>query len=117
MSKLLGTLVLLCLCSAAWAAPPEFLSVDPARSREWWRQRFREGNFDRQLPTAKVGMYEKLELNIDLRATYSNPFDPDEVDLWAEFTAPSGKVQKIWGFYNPARWASAWMVRFAPTEV
>ena len=66
--------------------------------------------------TNSVGRYEKLELQIDLRASYSNPFDPDEVDLWAEFTAPSGKMWRIWGFYNPSSWSSLWMVRFAPTE-
>jgi hypothetical protein len=66
-------------------------------------------------PTA-VGLYEKLEVRVDLDATYSNPFDPNEVDLWAEFTAPSGKTWKIWGFYNASQWASLWMVRFAPTE-
>ena len=63
-----------------------------------------------------VGLYEKLELRIDLRATYTNPFDPDEIDLYAEFTAPSGKKWNIWGFYNPSSWASLWMVRFSPTE-
>ena len=59
-----------------------------------------------------IGQYEKFELSIDLEATYTNPFDPDQVDLWAEFTAPSGKVQKIWGFYNPSQKSSPWMVRF-----
>ena len=38
-------------------------------------------------PTS-VGLYEKFELIVDLEATYSNPFDPDQVDLWAEFTVP-----------------------------
>jgi len=42
-----------------------------------------------------VGLYEKLELHVDLKATYTNPFDPDQIDLWAEFTAPSGKPWRI----------------------
>src|SRR4030042_1894514 len=63
-----------------------------------------------------VGLYEKFELCIDLKATYANPFDPDEIDLWAEFTSPSGKVWKIWGFYNPSQGTGLWMVRFTPTE-
>jgi hypothetical protein len=63
-----------------------------------------------------VGLYEKFEARVDLDATYSNPFDADELDLWAEFTSPSGKTWKIWGFYNPSHWAYLWMVRFAPTE-
>lgn len=79
------------------AAPPAIRATPPSTS-------------------ASVGLYEKFELSVDLAAAYTNPFDPDEVDLWAEFTAPSGKVQKIWGFYNPAQKPSPWMVRFAPTE-
>jgi len=63
-----------------------------------------------------TALYEKFELRIDLEATYSNPFDPAEVDLWAEFTSPSGAMRSIWGFYNPSGWSHLWMVRFAPTE-
>ena len=63
-----------------------------------------------------MGLYEKIELRVNLKATYSNPYDPDEVDLWAEFKSPSGKAWRIPGFYNPSSWASLWMVRFAPTE-
>jgi hypothetical protein len=63
-----------------------------------------------------VGLYEKFELRVGLKATYDNPFDPEQVDLSAEFTSPSGKKQNIWGFYNPTSWASLWMVRFSPTE-
>ncbi len=63
-----------------------------------------------------IGLYEKFELRIDLEATYSNPFDPDEIDLRAEFTSPSGRTQTIWGFYNPSGWSALWMIRFAPTE-
>ncbi len=66
--------------------------------------------------TASVGLYEKFELALDLEATFTNPFDPDQVDLWAEFTSPAGKTWRIWGFYNPSQQSSLWMVRFAPTE-
>ena len=64
----------------------------------------------------QVGLYEKSELRIDLEATYANPFDPEQIDLSAEFTAPSGKKWVISGFYNPSSWGSLWMVRFSPTE-
>jgi hypothetical protein len=64
-----------------------------------------------------VGLYEKFELRVDVTATFENPFDPEDVDLWAEFTSPSGETRPIWGFYNPSRWSHLWMVRFAPTEV
>jgi hypothetical protein len=59
-------------------------------------------------------MYEKLELVVDLTASYDNPFDPDEVDVTAEFTAPSGQTISIWGFYEPM--SQEWRIRFAPTE-
>jgi hypothetical protein len=66
--------------------------------------------------SATVGLYEKFELRIDLEAAYENPFDPAQVDVQAEFTAPSGKKLTTWGFYNPSQKPSPWMIRFAPTE-
>src|ERR1035438_8315398 len=63
-----------------------------------------------------IARYEKMELNVDLQATFQNPYDPDQIDLSAEFTAPSGKVWKIWGFYNQTSTSALWMVRFAPNE-
>ncbi len=112
-------------CVPLLAAPPEFNYVGPTLTREQWLERFRNRDRsgergrrgDLELPTTEIGLYEKFELNADLQATFSNPFDPDEIDLTAEFTAPSGKVQKIWGFYNPGRFRAVWMVRFTPTEI
>ncbi len=66
--------------------------------------------------SGSVGLYEKFELHVDLKASYTNPYDPDQIDLWAEFTSPSGKPWRVCGFYNPSSWSSLWMVRFAPTE-
>jgi hypothetical protein len=67
--------------------------------------------------TPVVGLYEKFELTIDLKANYANSFDVRDIDLWAEFEAPSGRKWRIWGFYNPSSWTSLWMVRFTPTEI
>jgi hypothetical protein len=83
-------------------------------------------------PSAEsLPQYEKLELTIDLGATYTNPYDPDEVTLDALFTTPSGKVLSVPGFWmvecqrqvtdgrevmRPAATGS-WRVRFAPTEI
>ena len=67
--------------------------------------------------TDKIGLYEKFELRLSLDATFANPFDPDEIDLQAEFTAPSGKKWNIWGFYNASGWNSLWMIRFCPNEL
>jgi Domain of unknown function (DUF5060) len=102
----------------AQAALPAITSVRQAKPPEI-AQQMRAG----LLPDGPGGTmsipgprYEKLELRIELRATYQNPYDPDQLDLWAEFTAPSGKVWKIWGFYNPSSWSALWMVRFTPVE-
>lgn len=119
MRKLLLLAAAICLASSSLvAAPPEFNYVGPTLTREQWLERFRNrSRGDREWPAPDVGLYDKFELSIDLRATFSNPFDPDEVDLGTEFTSPSGKVQKIWGFYNPQRFRAVWMVRFSPTEI
>lgn len=115
-SRLLSLLTLICF--ALQGAPPEILSVRQTLPKELYErirtQMLPETALDRRAP---VGRYEKLELRIDLRATFQNPYDPEEVDLQAEFTSPSGKVWKIWGFYNPSSWSSLWMVRFTPDEI
>ncbi len=60
-----------------------------------------------------VGKYEKLELTAALSGTYANPYDPEQIDLSAEFTAPSKKVWKVNGFYD----GTGWKIRFAANEV
>src|SRR5690606_38816700 len=67
--------------------------------------------------TDSVGLYDKLELQLEVRAEFTNPFDPDEIDITALFTAPSGKQWNIPGFYNYAHWSALWMVRFSPDEI
>jgi hypothetical protein len=59
-----------------------------------------------------VGLYEKLELTIDLTASYTNPFDPDELDLWAIFTSPTAASWNIKGFWD----GTQWKIRFAADE-
>jgi len=90
--------VVTCVCGApaTLAGPPRILSVHPVLEN--------------------VGRYEKFELWINLDSGFTNPFDPDEIDVRAEFTAPSGKVWTIWGFYNPTSVDVHWMVRFSPVE-
>ncbi len=79
----------------------------------------------------KVGLYEKLELTVDLTGTYDNPYDPDEIALDAIVTAPSGKTQAVPGFFMVEqdravedshelvvpRGNGVWKVRYAPTEI
>ena len=81
----------------------------------------------------KVGLFEKFELSFDLTRTYENPFDPDQVDIRAVFTSPSGKTQEQFAFLyrdfvrsrspglgderlTPVG-KSSWKVRWTPTEV
>lgn len=90
------SIMCLTIVTLARAKPPSILSV--------------------RANSTQIGIYEKFELGIDLKAAYSNPFNPDEIDMQAEFTSPSGRKWNIWGFYNPSSWASLWMVRFSPTE-
>ena len=68
----------------------------------------------RQRPDS-VGLYEKLEISLELKCEFVNPFDPDEIDIQAVFTSPSGKKWNIPGFYNLSR-ATLWKIRFSPNE-
>jgi hypothetical protein len=80
-----------------------------------------------------IPRYGKFELTIELAASYDNPFDPEQVDLTAEFTTPSRKTIAVSGFfYQPYRTRNAgddakrplldaagtpcWKVRFTPLE-
>jgi len=79
--------------------------------------------------SAPVG--RMIEFTVDLSATYDNPFDPDDVALDVEFTAPSGAVIEVPGFFMvdmerevvdagevlAPRGNGRWCVRFSPGEV
>lgn len=78
---------------------------------------------------ASATQWEKFELTLDLSATYDNPFDPSDIDVWAIFTSPSGASIRVNGFLwadyarrldgkneiIEARGAPAWKIRFAPS--
>ncbi len=70
----------------------------------------------RQRPDT-VGLYERFEVsfNINNANEYVNPFDPEEVDINAVFTSPSGKKWKIPGFYYYSM-GTLWKIRFSPDE-
>lgn len=74
-----------------------------------------------------VERYGLFELTVDLKATFDNPFDPEEVDLFAEFVPPGAEPVRVNGFYTRAftrkleggeRIEAAgdpfWQIRFAP---
>jgi hypothetical protein len=47
----------------------------------------------------RVGRFEKIELDLDLTGDWENPYDPDQVDVTAHFTSPSGRRIAVPAFY------------------
>jgi len=67
--------------------------------------------------SSTVGRYEKFEIRVGLLdGNYDNPYDPDQIDLYAWFTSPSGDSLRINGFYDNYQNAEQWKVRFAAHE-
>jgi hypothetical protein len=81
------------------------------------------------LSADSVPVYSRLELTVGLAATYSNPFDPEEVRLDARITGPDGQNLTVPGFfYSPYERSlvgekserlvpvdgAGWRIRFAP---
>lgn len=80
--------------------------------------------------TTSVACYGLFELTIDLKATYDNPFNPDDVDVYAIFQGPDGTTRRVNGFLaqphtrrleekyehiEPAG-PPIWSIRFAPNR-
>ena len=64
-----------------------------------------------------IALYERLEVNIFMQnAVFLNPYDPEEIDLSAIFTSPSGVEWRIFGFYDDYIGRDQWKVRFSPNE-
>jgi hypothetical protein len=67
--------------------------------------------------TTRVKKYEKFEVFLDLENVgIENPFDPDDIDVYAQFITPAGKKIRINGFYDNYGNADQWKVRFSPAE-
>ncbi|MFC2123174.1 DUF5060 domain-containing protein [Bacteroidota bacterium] len=69
-----------------------------------------------------VGLYDKFEITFWLDTEFGNPYDPDDINITATFTSPSGKEWKIPGFYTSIKSTSwltnwAWQVRFSANEI
>jgi len=84
------------------------------------------------LNAEEVPRFEKFEVSFDLTRTYENPFDPEQIDIRAKFTSPSGKTAEQFGFHyreyvrrqSPLGYErltpvgkSYWKLRWTPTEV
>ncbi len=117
MAGLLALLLTPATCLAAPEPSPRLASAAPLAIRQVVADR------------ATVPRYERLELQVDLAGTWDNPFDPDQIDLTARFTSPSGRTMAVPGFLYRAgtrarsgaremvslQGAPEWRVRFAPT--
>src|SRR5579875_1516145 len=71
--------------------------------------------------------YQRIQLQVNLRAQYSNPFDPAQIDLHADFIGPGGRRERVNGFYyqgyrrvpHSIPWvlkpsgSPEWLIRFA----
>ncbi|MBM4033004.1 MAG: DUF5060 domain-containing protein [Planctomycetes bacterium] len=76
----------------------------------------------------QVGTFEAFELTLRLDAEFANPFDPDEIDVWADVADPTGRVRRVHGFIHQdyartlkdgkeqlaPRGERVWRVRYAP---
>lgn len=79
-------------------------------------------------PTS-VDVFGLFEMSFQL-GKYDNPYDPEVIDMYAEFTAPDGKTFKVNGFYYEgytfqqkddyevatASRDKGWRVRFTPNQ-
>jgi PKD repeat protein len=77
--------------------------------------------------SSTVARYGKLELTVQFSATYTNPFDFEQVNLKTKFISPSGKQYVRDGFYmqdyvmnTPNQLTPVgqpkWLLRFVPDE-
>ena len=71
---------------------------------------------------------QPLELTLDIRGTWDNPFDPDDIDIWADWSSTDGRTRRVNAFwYQPftrklegqnevvtAAGAPSWKLRFTP---
>ena len=77
---------------------------------------------------ATVGVYDKYEVSFQLDS-YANPYDPEVIDVYADFKAPDGRTIRIIGFYYEEyllskkqdyessqynRKGDVWKIRFTP---
>jgi len=62
-----------------------------------------------------IKKYEKFELELNLaHVGVHNPYDPDDIDVYAIFKSPEGNSVRINAFYDNYRNADAWKLRFSP---
>ncbi len=50
--------------------------------------------------TPRVSRYGRFELAAPITGAWTNPFDPEQADVWAEFTSPSGRNLRVPAFWH-----------------
>lgn len=64
-----------------------------------------------------LGKYETFTAFLQLEGIdYQNPYDPQQVDVQGLFKSPSGKMWKMFGYYDDYREAANWLLKFCPNE-
>jgi len=124
--------VILVICMPAWAARANPDTARCLQDRPVEAAESLSIRIERPGPT--VGRYGRIEFAIDLHRQYENPFDPNEVALAIELTAPSGRKLRVPAFFgqdferrnlqsprNRSLWCyplnrGRWKARFAPSE-
>lgn len=62
-----------------------------------------------------VKKYEKFEIVLELSGVnIKNPYDPEDIDVYANFKSPSETNIRINGFYDNYQDANQWKIRFSP---
>jgi len=65
--------------------------------------------------TDTPGKYEKFEVLVSLdNVVYDNPYNPDDINIYAVFESPDGDSVRINGFYDNYQNRDQWKVRFSP---
>ena len=82
------------------------------------------------ISSRRVPLYGLLEVDLNVTASYDNPFDPDQVNVTAVFELPSGRKMTVPAFYyqeyerrlvdgreflRPVR-DPYWKIRFTPSR-
>ncbi len=114
------------------AGKPERLAISDLRVCRTGIPACPEGGQTGMSDPPRIPNFGKYELSFDLTRTYDNPFDPDEIDVRATVTSPSGKAYTQFAFQTrdyvrrqsplgeermtPVGKAY-WKFRFAPNEV
>ncbi len=73
--------------------------------------------------TPVVDQFDVFKVEFDFEQNYKNPFDPNEIDVWAVFTSPEGEITRWPAFFYEYPYAHAkhlyyvgWKVRYTPIE-